>query len=40
MIATDDYNKVTFEVDMRANKLMVKEAVEMAFDVDVVDVNM
>jgi len=39
MIATDDYNKVTFEVDMRANKIMVKQAVEMAFDVDVLDVN-
>ncbi len=39
MIATDDYNKVTFEVDMRANKLQVKDAVETAFDVDVVDVH-
>jgi large subunit ribosomal protein L23 len=39
MIATDDYNKVTFEVDMRANKIMVKQAVEMAFDVDVLGVN-
>ncbi len=40
MIATDEQNKVSFEVDMRANKLMVKQAVEKAFDVTVVDVNM
>ena len=39
MIATDDENKVSFEVDMRANKLLVKDAVEKAFDVTVVDVN-
>ncbi len=39
MIATDDLNKVTFEVDMRANKLQVKEAVETAFDVNVTAVN-
>ena len=39
MIATDDYNKVTFEVDMRANKILVKQAVEKAFDVDVLHVN-
>jgi large subunit ribosomal protein L23 len=29
----------TFEVDRRANKLQVKRAVEEAFDVDVVSVN-
>ena len=40
MIATDEENKVSFEVDMRANKLLVKDAVEKAFDVTVVDVNM
>jgi large subunit ribosomal protein L23 len=40
MIATDEENKVSFEVDMRANKLIVKQAVEKAFDVTVVDVNM
>ncbi|MEZ4725754.1 MAG: 50S ribosomal protein L23 [Caldilineaceae bacterium] len=28
-------NKYTFEVDMRANKLLVKDAVETAFDVTV-----
>ena len=39
MIATDEENKVSFEVDMRANKLQVKDAVEKAFDVTVVDVN-
>ena len=39
MIATDDHNKVTFEVDMRANKLQIKDAVETAFAVDVVDVH-
>jgi len=40
MIATDEANKVTFEVDMRANKLQVKEAVQTAFKVDVTDVHM
>ena len=39
MIATDEQNKVTFEVDMRANKLQVKDAVQTAFDVDVLDVH-
>jgi large subunit ribosomal protein L23 len=39
MVATDEENKVSFEVDMRANKLLVKSAVEKAFDVTVVDVN-
>lgn len=32
-------NQYTFEVDMRANKLQVKEAVELAFDVTVTEVN-
>jgi large subunit ribosomal protein L23 len=32
-------NRYTFEVDMRANKLQVKEAVELAFNVTVTDVN-
>jgi large subunit ribosomal protein L23 len=32
-------NRYTFEVDMRANKLLVKEAVELAFSVTVTDVN-
>lgn len=37
--ATDFDNKVTFEVDMRANKLQVKDAVQTAFDVTVTNVN-
>lgn len=32
-------NKYIFEVDMRANKPQVKSAIERAFDVTVVDVN-
>jgi large subunit ribosomal protein L23 len=39
MTATDNENKVSFEVDMRANKLVVKQAVEKVFDVTVMDVN-
>ena len=31
--------KYTFEVDIRANKLQIAEAVENIFDVDVVKVN-
>ena len=40
MIATDEQNKVTFEVDMRANKLQVKDAVQTAFKVDVLDLSL
>ena len=32
-------NKYTFEVDVRANKEQVREAVEKVFKVDVTDVN-
>ena len=32
-------NKYAFEVDKRANKMQVKEAVELAFDVKVTAVN-
>lgn len=32
-------NKYVFEVDMRANKFLVKDAVETAFDVTVENVN-
>jgi large subunit ribosomal protein L23 len=32
-------NHFTFEVDMRANKIQIKEAVERIFDVDVLDVR-
>jgi large subunit ribosomal protein L23 len=37
--AVDTRNRYAFEVDMRANKLVVKDAVETAFDVTVTDVN-
>jgi large subunit ribosomal protein L23 len=40
MELVDFENKYVFEVDLRANKLLVKEAVEEAFDVDVVNVNL
>lgn len=36
---TDFYNQYAFEVDRRANKHMIKDAVETAFDVTVVDVR-
>jgi large subunit ribosomal protein L23 len=39
VIAVDDTNQYAFEVDFRANKFQVKEAVETAFDVDVARVN-
>jgi large subunit ribosomal protein L23 len=32
-------NQYVFEVDMRANKIQIKEAVELIFDVDVIKVN-
>jgi large subunit ribosomal protein L23 len=35
----DEMNVYVFEVDMRANKPMIKEAVETVFDVDVVKVR-
>ena len=38
MIAMDE-KKYTFDVDTRANKTLVKQAVEAAFDVKVKDVN-
>jgi len=34
-----DFHRYTFEVDKRANKHLVKEAVEEAFDVEVTAVN-
>ena len=37
---SESLNQYTFEVDRRANKHLVKEAVETAFDVKVVDVRM
>jgi large subunit ribosomal protein L23 len=33
-----DLNQYTFEVDVRANKIQIKEAVESIFDVDVLKV--
>jgi len=38
MLAMDE-KKYTFEVDTRANKTLVKQAVEAAFDVKVKNVN-
>jgi large subunit ribosomal protein L23 len=35
----DAQNQYTFEVDRRANKMQVKDAVETAFNVKVLDVN-
>ncbi|MFQ6016266.1 MAG: 50S ribosomal protein L23 [Anaerolineae bacterium] len=34
-----DEGQYTFEVDMRANKVQIREAVEIAFDVTVISVN-
>ncbi len=39
VIASDENNQYAFEVDSRANKFQVKDAVETAFDVEVVRVN-
>ena len=39
VIGVDDQNKYAFEVDMRANKFLIKDAVETAFDVTVEEVN-
>lgn len=38
-IQSDSENRYSFEVDRRANKLQIKDAVEMAFDVRVLAVN-
>jgi large subunit ribosomal protein L23 len=38
-VQSDSENRYSFEVDVRANKLQVKEAVEKAFSVKVVAVN-
>jgi len=35
----DDHNQYLFEVDLRANKVEIRHAVEELFDVSVVDVN-
>lgn len=39
MLAADFDNQYTFEVAMQANKPMIRDAVEQAFDVDVLKVN-
>ena len=39
MDAVEFDNKYAFEVDMRANKMQVKDAVETAFEVTVEEVN-
>jgi large subunit ribosomal protein L23 len=38
-VLSDYYSQYTFEVDRRANKIQVKEAVEKIFEVDVISVN-
>ena len=38
-IQKEEANKITFEVDRRANKIEIKQAVEKIFKVKVVDVN-
>lgn len=38
-VIASDIGQYAFEVDMRANKLLVKDAVETAFNVTVDDVN-
>ena len=36
---SSDVNQYVFEVDMRANKIQIKDAIERIFDVDVLNVN-
>ena len=38
-IQKEDSNKVTFEVDPRANKIEIKNAVQKMFNVNVLDVH-
>lgn len=38
-VQVEYYGQYTFQVDRRANKLQVKEAVEKIFDVNVISVN-
>lgn len=38
-VLTETENRYAFSVDVRANKLQIKEAVEKAFDVKVLAVN-
>lgn len=39
MLAVDYDNQYTFEVVIKANKTLIREAVEWAFDVEVLKVN-
>ncbi|KAB2902810.1 MAG: 50S ribosomal protein L23 [Anaerolineae bacterium] len=38
-LASDTRNQYTFEVDINANKIQIKDAIEIIFDVDVMGVN-
>jgi large subunit ribosomal protein L23 len=38
-IQNDDLNQYVFEVDLTANKIQIREAVEFVFEVDVKNVN-
>jgi len=38
-IMASEANQYVFEVDMRANKIQIKDAIERIFDVDVIKVN-
>jgi large subunit ribosomal protein L23 len=38
-IMNDDFNQYVFEVDMGANKIQIREAVEVIFEVEVDNVN-
>jgi large subunit ribosomal protein L23 len=38
-IMSSETNQYVFEVDMRANKIQIKDAIERIFDVDVLKVN-
>lgn len=37
--AMSDLNQYSFEVDLRSNKIQIKEAIEIIFDVDVLKVH-
>src|SRR5687768_2752821 len=36
---SDELNQYVFEVDLKANKLQIRDAIEIVFDVDVLNVN-
>lgn len=38
-MGTEETNKVVFEVDIRANKVQIKHAIEQLFKVSVIKVN-